>query len=162
LLCDFANQKIGKYLLALKCLLAAAVLDKEHPKVHEQTIRFRLATDKDLEGVPAKSIEIIKSEFTLLPASTPLTQVNDEYLAKQKDSARGTLSALKVRKLLSPDSASSCEKDVAAAIKLPNITMEEAKEALNLLSSWQSAEVGRFRSSAAMKWPKATVFEASA
>jgi hypothetical protein len=112
--------------------------------------------------VPPKSVEIIKSEFTLLPASTPLTQVNNEYLAKQKDSARGTLSALKVRKLLSPDSASSCEKDVAAVIKLPNITMEEAKEVLKLLSLWQSAEVGGFRSSAAAKWPKATVFEASA
>jgi peptide alpha-N-acetyltransferase len=153
------TREIEKYLLALRCLLAAAALDKEHSKVHEQIFRFKLAVDKDLEGVPLKSVEIIKSEFTLLPKSTPLSQVNDEYLTKQKDSARGTLSALRVRKLLSPDSASSCERDVAAVIKLPNITMEEAKEALELLSSWQSAEVGSFRSGAASKWPKASAFD---
>jgi peptide alpha-N-acetyltransferase len=124
------THEIGKYLLALKCLLAAAALDKEHPKVHEQIIRFKLAIDKDMEAVPPKSAEIIKSEFTLLPASTPLTQVNGEYLAKHKDSARSTLFALRVRKLLSPDSASSVEKDVVAVIKLPSITVEEAEEAL--------------------------------
>lgn len=145
----------------MKCLLAAAALDKEHPKVHEQTVRFELAINKDLVGVPAKLVEIIKSEFTLLPRSTPLAQVNDKYLAKHKDSARSTTSALRVRKLLSPDSASSVEKDVAAVIKLPNITMEEAKEALELLRSWQSAEAATFKSSAAAKWPKASLFATS-
>jgi hypothetical protein len=143
----------------LKCLLAAAALNKDHPKVHEQAVRFKLAIDKDLEGVPAKSLEVIKSEFTLLPASTPLTKINEEYLAKQKDSAPGTLSGLKVKKLLSPDSASSCEKDVAAVIKLPSTTLEEATEALALLSLWKSSEVEGAKSSASEKWPKATVFD---
>ena len=117
--------------------------------------------EKDMEGVPAKSLEIIKSEFTLLPSSTNPAKYNDEYLAKHKDSAPSTLSAIRVRKLLSSDSASSYEKDVAAVIKLPNVTMKEAEEALELLSSWQTAEVESFRSSAAAKWPKATVFSAS-
>lgn len=147
-----------KYLLSLKCLLGAAALDKEDPKVHEQIIRFKLAVDKDVEGVPAKSLDIIKSEFNLLPSSASPTQYNDEYFAKHKDSAPAVLSAMRVRKLLSPDSMSSCEKDVAAVIKLPNITMEEAKEALELLNSWQSAEAYTFKSAAAVKWPKATVF----
>lgn len=150
-----------KYLLALKCLLAALALDKEHPKVHEQIVRFNLAMDKDMEAVPPKSMEIIKSEFKLLPAATSLSQYNDEYLSKHKDSARSTLSALRVQKLLSPESASSCEKGVAAVIKLPSITMQEAREAFELLNSWQSSEAESFKSSAAAKWPKATVFSGS-
>lgn len=114
-----------------------------------------------MEGVSATSLEIIKSEFALLPSSTNPAKYNDEYLAKHKDSALSTLSAIRVRKLLSPDSALSCEKDVAAVIELPSVTLKEAEEALELLSSWKSTEVESFQSSAAAKWPKATVFSAS-
>ena len=117
--------------------------------------------EKDMETVPAKSLDIIRSEFNLLPSSASPTTYNDEYFAKHKDSVPAVLSAMRVRKLLSPEATSSCEKDAAAAIKLPNITMEEAKAALELLSSWQSAEVESFKLSAASKWPKASVFAAS-
>ncbi|PMD48716.1 N-terminal acetyltransferase A, auxiliary subunit [Hyaloscypha variabilis F] len=151
-----------KYLLALKCLLAAAALDKEHSKVHEQIIRFKLAPDKDIEGLPAKSAEVIKSEFTLLPPSVNLSQYNDEYLSRNKDCARRTLSVLKVRKLLTPDSVGQCAKDVAGVLKLPTITSEEAQEALELLSSWKSSELESFRKAASGKWPKASIFKASA
>ena len=142
--------------------MAAAALDKDHSKVHEQIVRFKLAIDKDFEGVPAKSAEVIKSEFTLLPASVKLSQYNDEYRSRNKDCARRTVSALKVRKLLAPDSAGQCGKDIVAVLKLPTITLEEATEALELLSSWKSSEVEGFRKEAAAIWPKASVFEASA
>lgn len=155
------TYEIEKYLLALKCLLAAAALDKEHSKVHEQIIRFKLAIDKDIESLPPKSAEVVKSKFNLLPASVDLSEYNHEYLSQHNDCARRTISALKVRKLLSPDSSSSIEKDVAAVIKLDSITMEEAKEALELLQSWKSNEFDGFRSSAAKKWPDATVFSVS-
>jgi hypothetical protein len=154
--------QIEKYLLALKCLLAAADLDKEHSKVHEQIVRFKLAIDKNLEGVPAKSAEVIKSEFTLLPASVNLSQYNDEYLSKNMDCARRTLSALEVRKLLVPESAGQCQKDVVGVLNLPIVTLEEAREGLELLSSWKSSELETFRKAAAAKWPKASVFEPSA
>jgi peptide alpha-N-acetyltransferase len=150
-----------KYLLALKCLLAAAAIDKEHPKVHEQVVRFKVVMDKDMDGTPPKSLEVIKSEFNILPAAMSLTQYNDEYLAKHKDSAKSTLSALRVRAFLSTESASSCEKEIASVIKLPSITMEEAVEAFELLKSWQSSEAAPFKSSAAAKWPKATIFSLS-
>jgi N-alpha-acetyltransferase 15/16, NatA auxiliary subunit len=136
-------------------------LEKNHPKVHEQTVRFKLAIDKDLESLPPKSAEVIKSEFTLLPASADLSKYNDEYLSKNKGCARCTMSALRVRKLLSPDSTSSCEKDVTPILNLPDITFEEAQEAMELLSSWRSSEVEIFKSSAAAKWPKASIFAAS-
>lgn len=50
---DWVNT--GKYLLALKCLLAAAKLSPEHPTVHGQIIRFKKAS---------KSTYVIK--YTLL------------------------------------------------------------------------------------------------
>jgi peptide alpha-N-acetyltransferase len=154
-------SSIEKYLLALKCLLAAWALDKEHSKVHEQVVRFKLAIDQDNETLAPQSAQIIKSEFTLLPALINLSQYNDEYLARHKGCARRTLSALKIRKLLSPDSAASCQKDAVDVIKLPSITMEEAKETLELLRSWNSNDIDSFRSQAAAKWPRATVFTAS-
>lgn len=156
------TQETEKYLLALKCLLAAAALDKEHSKVHEQIVTFKLAIDKDTNGIAAKSAEVINSEFTLLPASVNLSQYNDEYLSRNKECARRTVSALKVRKLLVPDSAGQCGKDVVGVLKIPSITLEEATEALELLSSWKSSEVESFRKAAAAKWPKASIFEASA
>ena len=152
---------LEKYLLALKCLLAAAALNKDHRKVHEQIVRFRLALDKDMDDVPPKSLDIIKSEFNLLPPSISPTQYNDEYLTKHKDSAQSTLSVMRARKLLIPQSVSNYEKDVVAVIKLPTITIQEASEALSLLSLWQSTEATSFRASAAAKWPKATVFSAA-
>jgi hypothetical protein len=154
-------QFTEKYLLALKCLLAASALDREHSKVHEQLIRFKQAVEQDGETLAPQTAEVIKSEFSLLPASVSLSQYNDEYLSKHKNCARRTLSALRVRKLLSPDSAASCKKDAADVIKLPSITMEEAQETLDLLRSWNSSDIDSFRAQAAAKWPKATVFSSS-
>jgi hypothetical protein len=150
-----------KYLLALKCLLAASALDKDHSKVHEQVVRFKLAIDQDAEKLSPQAAEIIKSEFTLLPASASLAQYNDEYLARNKDCARRTLSALKARKLLSPDTAASLQNDAANVIKIPSITLEEAEEAFELLRSWNSSNIDSFRSQAATKWPKARAFQPS-
>ena len=156
-----ADILVEKYLLALKCLLAAAALDKENSKVHEQTVRFKLAIDNDGSKLQPKSAELIKSEFNLIPTSATPSQFNDEYLARHKDCARRILSALKVRKLLFPESASASEKDAAAVIKLPSITFEETRGALDLLSSWKSSQLDSFKQAAATKWPKATIFASS-
>ncbi|TVY86554.1 N-alpha-acetyltransferase, NatA auxiliary subunit [Lachnellula willkommii] len=150
-----------KYLLALRCLLAASALDKEHSKVHSQTIRFKLALDKDLATLPPKVAEIIKSEFTLLPESVSLTQFNNDYLSKHKDCARRTLSGLSARKLLDHDLAPSADADVVEVLKIDDVSMEVAIEGLELLQSWKSGELEAFRKAAAAKWPNATVFAAS-
>jgi hypothetical protein len=154
----YTNALKEKYLLALRCLLAADGLDKEHPKVHEQIVRFKLAIDKNLGDVPPTSADIIKSEFTLLPTSVSLTNYNDDFLAKSKDSATNTLSGLRVRMLLSPELSSSIEKAVTAILTLPSVTLAEAKEALELLKSWSSSEAPSFQKNAAAKWPKSSVF----
>ncbi|KAI6713035.1 hypothetical protein JHW43_004406 [Diplocarpon mali] len=150
-----------KYLLALKCLLAAAALDKEHSKVHEQAIRFKLAVDTDSTSISPVAKDVIASEFTMLPSSVNLGVYNDEYLAKHKNSARCTLSALRVRKLLQPDSATAIGKDVAATLQLPTITLEEAAQALQSLQLWKSGEVEAFKTRAAGKWPHASIFSSS-
>jgi hypothetical protein len=144
--------------LALKCLLVAAALDKEHSKVHEQTVRFKLAINKDKESLSPQAADIIKTEFTLLPTDVDLKSYNDEYLSRNKDCSRRTVSALKVRKLLSPEMSSTVEKDVVGILDLPSITMQDAKEAFALLTSWKSTEVESFRLLAEAKWPKASVF----
>jgi N-alpha-acetyltransferase 15/16, NatA auxiliary subunit len=155
------TNETEKYLLALRSLLAAAALDKEHSKVHSQAIRFKLALDKDLASLDPKVAEIIKSEFTLLPESASLTQFNNDYLSKHKDCARRTLSGLSVRKLLAHDLAPSADADVVNVLKIEGVTTEEAVEGLELLQRWKSGEVEAFRKAAAAKWPKATVFAAS-
>ncbi|RDW71923.1 putative NMDA receptor-regulated protein 1 [Coleophoma crateriformis] len=149
-----------KYILALRCLLAAASIDAEHPKVHEHIVRFKQAIDTDAESINSTSAEIIKSEFTLIPASKSLAEYNDEYLSSHKSSANSILSALRVRKLLDP--ASSPDKDVEGVLALPELTLETAMSALELLKTWKSPEVESFQSSAAAKWPKANLFQRSA
>ncbi|TAQ88550.1 hypothetical protein B7494_g3166 [Chlorociboria aeruginascens] len=150
-----------KYLLALKCLLAAATLDPEHSKVHEHIILFKQAIDNESSTLQPNSAAVIKSEFTLLPGPVNLLKYNDDYLSAHKDSARQTMSGLRIRKVLSPDLASSCEKDVATLLKLPTITLDEAKEALDLLKLWRSSELDSFKSNAMAKWPKSSIFESS-
>lgn len=158
--CIGANAWTEKYLLALKCLLASSTLDKEHSKVHEQTVRFKLALDKDPDALASRSGEIIKSGFNLIPSTSDLSKFNDEFLSRHKNCARRTTSALAVRKLLNPGSSAVCEKDIAAVISLPTISLQEATEALQLLTSWKSGEVEGLRSKAAAKWPNATIFAA--
>lgn len=143
--------------------MAAAALDEHNSKVHSQIIRFKLATDADSASLSPKAAEIIKSEFNLLPTSaSDLTDYNDSYLAKHKDCARRVLSALKTRKLLKPETGKDCEKDVVGVLAIDGVTMQEATEGLELLKDWRSGEAETFRSKAAAKWPKATVFTASA
>lgn len=156
-----ANYLTEKYILALKCLLAAAGLDPEHPKVHQNIIRFSQAIEKDKESISPKSFEVIKSDFTLLPSGKSFTQFNDEYLAKSKDHVRGTLAGLQMRKSLSPESSPSCEKDILGLLDVPHITLREATEALEVLKSWNSSQAESFRSKAATIWPKAVAFASS-
>ncbi len=126
--------------------------------MHEQIVRFKLAIDKDNETLSPQGRDVIKSEFTLLPAGGDLKRFNEEYLTNNRDCAQRTVSALKVRKILSPDSASSVEKDIISVLDLPSITIQEASEAYELLRSWRSNESEAFRLLAGAKWPKASIF----
>jgi hypothetical protein len=145
-------------LLALKCILAASALQPDHPTVHEQAIRFKQAVDSASETLPKEVTEVIKSDFTLLPASKSLADINDEFRAKHKDSALHVLSAIRAQKLLTKDSSAG-DADVVAILDYPSITFQEAREGLELLSASKSKDLEAYRSKAAAKWPEVTVFQ---
>ncbi|KAK4176653.1 putative NMDA receptor-regulated protein 1 [Triangularia setosa] len=52
-----------KYLLAAKCLKAAQVLDKDHPKVQELAATMQKTIGDVLESLPPKVQEVLKAEF---------------------------------------------------------------------------------------------------
>lgn len=147
--------------MALKCLLAAAKLEPAHPIVHEQTIRFKLAIDSASSSLKPQTIEVIKTEFTLLPPSTSLSDYNSSFLSEHKDSPRHVYATLRVKHLLPTKEESKNEQEVLATLNYSTITLEEAGEGLNLLTVWKSSQIEAFKSKASSKWPEATVFQAS-
>ena len=144
----------------MKCLLAASELDSTHPTVHEHTIRFKKALDSENEPLAPEVTEVIKKEFTLLPASKPLAEVNDEFLAKHKDSASHVLSAIRVKKVLSNDK-STADKDVISVLDIPTISFQEAIQGLEILKFSHSSELESYRTKASSKWPDVTAFKSS-
>jgi N-alpha-acetyltransferase 15/16, NatA auxiliary subunit len=58
-----------KYLLALKCLLAASDIDSSNSTVREQIFRFSKALDEKSASLPAQVLEAIKEEAKKLPSA---------------------------------------------------------------------------------------------
>ncbi|RKF57454.1 N-terminal acetyltransferase A complex subunit nat1 [Erysiphe neolycopersici] len=87
-----------KYILALKCLLKGISLDDNHPKIHEQIVRLKLAFETDLSSISPRVVEVMKSEFICLSHSINLTEFNEQYILKNKDQFRKLISDLKNRK----------------------------------------------------------------
>lgn len=154
-----ANKSTAKYLLALKCLLAAAKLDSTHPTVHEHAIRFSQAISVVGNSIPPNVTEVIKTEFNLIPASADLAKLNEDFLANHSDSPEHIIVAARTRKALS----SQVEKNDGALISIlekSTVTVDKAAEGLALLTLWKSGQVEAYREKAASKWPEATVFAA--
>lgn len=151
----------NKLLLALKCLLAAAAVDPEHPTLHEQAIRYRRALDSSSEKLPPPISEVIDSHFNLIPASTNISDKNDEFLQKHAQSPLHVHAALKVRQLLDPDKQAQHEKDLLATLDLPSISLDDACAGLSVLDEWNSDGVIKdtYIDSAQKKWPEAEAFQ---
>ncbi|KAI9696541.1 MAG: hypothetical protein M1836_005560 [Candelina mexicana] len=148
-----------KFLLALKCLLAASKIDADDPNVHENTVRFRLEIDEASSSLPPKVIETINSSHPNLPTKADLTQFNKAFLSNHPDSALHIYSYLRVRRLQLPLSQPRNEEEVLATLDLEEITLDEAKEGLNLLKDWRSGNAEGYMKRAATKWPEATHFK---
>ncbi|KFY43335.1 hypothetical protein V495_03997 [Pseudogymnoascus sp. VKM F-4514 (FW-929)] len=58
-----------KYLLALKCLLAASAIDSSNSTVKEQIARFKKGLEAKSASLPAKVLEAIKEEAKKLPSA---------------------------------------------------------------------------------------------
>jgi len=151
-----------KYLLALKCLLAASSLSPSHPTLHEQIVRFQKAitTPSIAETITPKILDLIKEEFVLFPKDTSLEAFNERYASEHKGAAREIIAVLRVRQLLSPGDKNA--KDLVSILELPSTTLEEGREGLELLREWGSGEVDRYADKATKKWPKASGFKSNA
>lgn len=146
-----------KYLLALRSLKAALGLDADNAKVHEQAIRLRHALNSDIETLPAKVAEVIKAEFTEVPASGDLAKINQEFREKHKASPQHVLSSIRVQEKLGEDSG-KLGKDVVSLLQLESIQLEDADDAQKVLKSWKSSELEAFQKAAAQKWPESSIF----
>lgn len=151
------NIQTEKYLLALRSLKAALALDASNPKAHEQAIRLRHALNTDLATLPSKVTEVIKVEFTEVPASADLAKVNQEFREKHKASAKHVLASLRVRAALGEDHG-KLGRDVVGLLQVPEIELEDAIDAQEVLAGWKSNELDGFKKAAAGKWPEASVF----
>ncbi|KAI5862529.1 N-terminal acetyltransferase A, auxiliary subunit [Durotheca rogersii] len=146
-----------KYLLALRCLNAALTIDAENPTIHEQVVRFRQALNSKIDSLPSKTVEVLKSVFTLVDSSTDLKNYNADFWEKHKDSAAHVISAIKIERFLGGDKAKT-EKDIATVLDIQDVHYEQAEEALAILRQWRSSEADAFKAAAHEKWPNVTAF----
>jgi hypothetical protein len=151
-----------KYLLALKCLLAAHYINPSDPVLHTQIARFRKVLDDFSETLSPNVAEIITTEFdSLLPKSKSPNCWNEDFLNANHTSAPHVQSALSVRLLLKPDSKGQVEKDLLNTVDLETASLEDAMSALRLLDEWESSQDAKsaFTSHAHKRWKDASAFQ---
>ncbi|KAK6335543.1 hypothetical protein TWF696_002315 [Orbilia brochopaga] len=158
-------MKRKKYLLALKCLLAAHALAPEDPVVHEQIVKFQLFLASKPELSPTVQ-SIIEETFTLAPADTPLSEFNEQYLQSHADSARAVFSVVRTRQALAAaEAAGQTEADsetlLLAVPAKEGTTLKEAVEGLAVMKEIKG-DVAGYAAAARERWPLANIFEAKA
>lgn len=158
----------GKYLAALKCLLATHSLNPDHPKCHEQGGRLKLALDNLEEPLPPKAKEVMDSCYLSQLSSKSLEQCNEEYLENHKSSTAHIHSVVRFRNVLKPgeeETKSKGVRDLQSTLSLGSTTLEQAIEGLQILD-----EIGggqdplakeAYLQEAQKRWPEATAFQSS-
>ncbi|SMY20709.1 unnamed protein product [Zymoseptoria tritici ST99CH_1A5] len=154
-----------KFLPALRCLLAIQNLAPNHPRVHEFSARLSLALSSATP--PEQTQTTIKALFhdnSALPSNID-DAANEDFLKKNKSSARHVFAAIKVRHMLQKGESSAAVKesnlkDLLATLEQKETTLEEATEGLGVLQqSGLGEEREKYRAAAAKRWPEAKVFE---
>ncbi|KAI9825577.1 MAG: N-alpha-acetyltransferase 15, NatA auxiliary subunit [Phylliscum demangeonii] len=126
-----------KYLLALKCLLAASRLEPDHPVVHQQVIRFHQSLDSLHPSTSSTIHAVIGATFTtLIAAHTSPSVYNDRYLARHGHDPARLQAGLRVRNALALAPAAQNRLDLVASLDLPLLTMLQAKDGLDLSRAW--------------------------
>lgn len=153
----------GKYLLALKCLIALHAIDSEHPMLHVQSYRLRGCLDRFPSSVRPKISELLPSaSSTLLPSDEDISEWNKEFLDRHGLSAAHTQAGLRVRALIGKENQQRNEQDLLATLSLDNTTMVDASRGLELLHDWRSSAdfANRYRERAAERWNRSSRFQA--
>ncbi len=120
-------------------------------------MRFKQAIDAASASIPEKTAEVIKAEFNLFPESTTLSDFNEKFLSKNKDSVRHIFAGLRVRQMLPSHDKSKSEPEILACLS-PSVKLSEAIEGLELLSSWKSSAES-YVAKANSLWPEAAIFK---
>lgn len=152
-----------KYLLALRCLLAARSIDPSHPWIFEQSIRFRYTLQRLPEPLPPKTSETLEKEFTpLIPENADLLKMNSDFLAENNESAAHVQASLRIRQVLDPKTSDENQKDVIRTLALPSVSLADAVQGLELLKTWGAQSQFRedYVAAAHERWPEAMAFMA--
>ncbi|KAF7505822.1 hypothetical protein GJ744_000397 [Endocarpon pusillum] len=152
-----------KYLLALKCLLALHAIDPQNPTLHVQSYNLSKILNNDPNRASSKLAQIISTEGkTLLPEDNKLVEWNNNFLNHHRSSTSHIQAGLRVRALIGKEAKATNEKDLLEALLLDTTSMEEASDGLELLNEWGSPKEvkERYRSSAAERWSRASIFQA--
>lgn len=123
--------------------------------------------DSVRSSLPENVRSVITSTFDIIPESTPLKAYNDSFLSRNSDSIPCTHAALRVRNFLAPESQSQNEQDLLQTLEAEDVTIEDAKEGLDILRAWKTKKGGdgtesimqEYKRKAQERWPKATIFD---
>jgi peptide alpha-N-acetyltransferase len=151
-----------KYLLALKCILAAHSINSSDPILHVQLLRFRLTLNSLPEPLPEKISSIVSNEFEkLLPKAENLGEWNESYMTSHQNRVEHVQAALVARLLINPDTKPQCEKELLSTLDLDDATLDKAIAGLDLFDEWKSSSAVRqaYIEKAHKKWSEASTFE---
>ncbi len=150
-----------KYLLALRCLLAARSIDSSNPTTHEQTVRYRRALNSIPEPLNAKLSEVIESEFSpILSKDADLSQYNSDYRSKHHNSAAHVQVGISTLYFLEPKTHEDNHKDILRTLALDSASLNDAIRGLKLLNAWKAEQRIRddYIAAAHARWPEASAF----
>lgn len=165
---DCANQwTTGKYLPALKCLLATQQIAPSSPAVHYQGSQLKLALKPMPDEIPAQTKEVLESELlSKHGGDQDIAKHNEQYLEKHKDSPEHVQAVVRVRKYLDPESkhVEKSVQDLVATLQGKSVTLEQARQGLHILRDvGGGAEAQeKYAAAARKRWPEATAFAAQA
>lgn len=147
----------------MKCLLALHAIDPQNPTLHVQSYYLSKILHNDPNRASSKLAQIISTEGkALLPEDNELVEWNNNFLNHHRSSTSHLQAGLRVRALIGKEAKATNEKDLLEALLLDTTSMEEASTGLELLNEWGSPKEvkERYRSSAAERWSRASIFQA--
>lgn len=154
---------LEKFLLALRCLLAAHSISPSNPTTHLHVIRFCHGLRAISSPLSPHVLRVVTAELTpIIPFDQPLSLFNSEFLVRHSSSASHVHAFLRARHLLDASSAEAQnKKDLINTLQFNDISLPEATAGLELLRELGVKEDGReeYKAIARKRWLDANAFE---
>ncbi|KAI9891426.1 MAG: hypothetical protein M1814_002745 [Vezdaea aestivalis] len=146
-----------KWLLVLKCLIAANEIDKGDPVLHEQLVKFKQKLAAPHKPIDEKTLSYIKSNFTLLPETDSLAAWHEEFGRNKARTPAWVMSEARTDLLLHSNGGIEAEKKVFDVINIPSVTLQDSSQAYEFLKARKSKMTDAFLQQVQDKWPHAVV-----